>query len=313
MTLSILYRGHLESCNNGCEYCPFAKKREGRAALARDRDALARFVAWVAKETARPQSIFFTPWGEALVRRWYRDAITTLSHLSHVRRVAIQTNLSAPLGFLERVNRDKVALWCTYHPEWVGRPRFLDKIRQLDSLGVRHSVGVVGMRRFIPEIQALRAEVPASTYVWVNAVKSYGGGEGYTKEDLATLREVDPLFDVNLRAHPSRGDACRTGETVVSVDGEGVVRRCHFVREPIADLYQPGSLDRALAPRPCPNESCGCHIGYVHLEELALYAAFGDGVLERAPSGGLLQLRRAANARSSNRCGSSPSLVTPLR
>ncbi|HTE17442.1 MAG TPA: hypothetical protein VK689_03550, partial [Armatimonadota bacterium] len=41
----------------------------------------------------------------------------------------------------------------------------------------------------------------------------------------------------------------------------------------------------ALAERPCPNETCGCHIGHVHLDRLKLYPVFGDGVLERIPVG----------------------------
>ena len=36
-----------------------------------------------------------------------------------------------------------------------------------------------------------------------------------------------------------------------------------------------------LTARPCTNATCGCHIGYVHMNELDLYSVFGDGVLER--------------------------------
>ena len=35
--LRFLYRGPLESCNYGCVYCPFAKKVDSRADLAKDR------------------------------------------------------------------------------------------------------------------------------------------------------------------------------------------------------------------------------------------------------------------------------------
>jgi hypothetical protein len=68
------------------------------------------------------------------------------------------------------------------------------------------------------------------------------------------------------------------------VDGEGVMRRCHFVREPIGSLYSP-DWRSALVERPCPNPTCGCHIGYVHLDRLGLYPVFGEGVLERIPAG----------------------------
>ncbi len=44
MTLSILYRGPLSSCNYACWYCPFAKRREPRTELAADREPLAPFV-----------------------------------------------------------------------------------------------------------------------------------------------------------------------------------------------------------------------------------------------------------------------------
>ena len=35
----------------------------------------------------------------------------------------------------------------------------------------------------------------------------------------------------------------------------------------------------------CVNGTCGCHIGYVHLDRLKLYDTFGSGVLERIPLG----------------------------
>jgi hypothetical protein len=69
---------------------------------------------------------------------------------------------------------------------------------------------------------------------------------------------------------------------VIAVDGDGTIRRCHFVREPIGNLYEDG-WKAALRRRPCPNATCGCHIGYVHMDDLGLDRVFGDGVLERVP------------------------------
>lgn len=74
------------------------------------------------------------------------------------------------------------------------------------------------------------------------------------------------------------------GESVISVDGEGTVRRCHFVKAELGNLYD-GSYRRALGPRACPLAVCDCHIGYVHLESLPLYDVFAGGVLERIPAG----------------------------
>lgn len=287
MSLSILYRGPLESCNYACGYCPFAKKKDSREDLRRDRDALARFVSWVVTRGEREMSVLFTPWGEGLVRAWYREALVSLSEAPQVARAAIQTNLSAPLAFLDRAPEGKIALWATYHPDFTTLARFVSRVTEARARGARVSAGVVGLRERVGEIEALRAALPGDVYLWVNAAKSEARGATgayYTHMDLARLRAVDPLFDVNLADHPSAGRPCRTGASVLSVDGAGDVRRCHFVREVIGNLYD-GTLDAALRERPCPNATCGCHIGYVHLDPLGLYPTFEGGVLERVPAG----------------------------
>jgi sulfatase maturation enzyme AslB (radical SAM superfamily) len=93
MNLSILYRGPLSSCNFACDYCPFAKRTETREQLARDRECLSRFVAWAGTRTSDALGVLFTPWGEALVREWYQDALADLTRMPHVTKAAIQTNI----------------------------------------------------------------------------------------------------------------------------------------------------------------------------------------------------------------------------
>src|SRR5881275_1650192 len=106
MKLSILYRGPLSSCNYGCGYCPFAKHRETYEEHEHDRRALERFVEWVAVHPLEDQiAIFFTPWGEALIRRRYQEAFVRLSSLPQVTKVAIQTNLSSRLDWAERCDK----------------------------------------------------------------------------------------------------------------------------------------------------------------------------------------------------------------
>jgi hypothetical protein len=283
LSLSILYRGPLSSCNYDCGYCPFAKRRESAAELARDRAALGRFVDWVAARSADDRlGVLFTPWGEALTRRWYREALTRLSHLPQVARVAAQTNLSCGLDWVSGFDRTRLALWATFHPGQVARPRFVAKCFRLHRLGVRFSVGVVGLREHFAEIAALRGELPEDVYLWVNAYKDRP--DYYQAEEVEWLTTVDPLFPVNNRRHPSLGHPCRAGSSVISVDGDGTVRRCHFIREPLGNLYD-AAFEDLLRERLCTNATCGCHIGYVHLDDLGLYPVFGDGVLERIPAG----------------------------
>jgi MoaA/NifB/PqqE/SkfB family radical SAM enzyme len=280
LDLSILYRGPLSSCNFGCAYCPFAKRHETAAELADDRRALGRFVDWVAGQAEDRISVLFTPWGEALTRRWYREALARLTNLPHVGRAAIQTNLACGLDWVERCDKDRLALWATFHPSEVARGEFVARCRELDRRGVRFSVGIVGLKEHLAEAEALRRELPPHVYLWVNAYKP-GLGD-LSSEEAERFEAIDPLYPINTVRHPSLGRLCRAGRSVVSVDGDGTMRRCHFIREPIGNLYEPG-FEAALIERPCSNATCSCHIGYVHLDDLHLYPVFGAGVLERIP------------------------------
>ncbi|TDQ53793.1 STM4011 family radical SAM protein [Actinorugispora endophytica] len=283
-TLSVLYRGPLASCDYDCPYCPFAKRRDTPGQLRADRAALDRFTDWVAEQAgANPGtrlSVLFTPWGEGLVRSWYRAAVTRLSHLANVERVAIQTNLSGRVEWLAGCDRSTAALWATFHPGQTPYDRFLAKCRRLGELGVRFSVGVVGLPEHLADARRLRADLADGVYLWVNAAE----GRSYTDAEAALWQELDPHFHYSRDPHRSLGLACRTGDTVVSVDGEGTVRRCHFLPTELGNLYD-GSFAARLRPRPCPAASCDCHIGYVHLEPLDLYEVFRGGVLERIPAG----------------------------
>jgi MoaA/NifB/PqqE/SkfB family radical SAM enzyme len=276
--LDILYRGPLASCNYGCEYCPFAKRVDTREQLATDRTQWERFVAWARVRTDVDLGILVTPWGEALIRRWYQEGMAELSHLPHVGRVAAQTNLSGSLAWISSANPRRLALWCTYHPEWTSLDAFLAQTARLADAGIRFSVGVVGQREYSAAARAIRAALPADTYVWINAVKALD----YSDDEVAGWEAIDPLFRINNRRWPSAGRACGAGERAISVDGEGTMRRCHFIAEPIGNLYA-DDWRASLVPRACTNADCHCHIGYVHLDYLELSKVFASGLLERIP------------------------------
>jgi MoaA/NifB/PqqE/SkfB family radical SAM enzyme len=276
---NILYRGPLSSCNYACAYCPFAKHAESHAELEGDRQALDRFLRWIAAQEDR-FGVLFTPWGEALIRPWYQDALAFLSHLPQVERAAIQTNLSAKMSWIERCRLDRLALWATFHPTEVARDRFVAKVRALHERGVRLSVGVVGLREHFDEIARLREELPNDIYVWINAYKRVSGY--YRDSEVNFLTGIDPNFPTNNQHHASQGEPCAAGETSFTVDGQGRIRRCHFVGEPIGSITDP-NWRACLQPRPCPNATCGCFIGYVNMKRLEQAAVYGDGILERVP------------------------------
>ena len=281
LKLTVLYRGPLESCNYACWYCPFAKRQESAVDHERDAAALERFSQWIAAQTDLRLSIFFTPWGEALIRRRYQRTIAWLSTLEHVEKVAIQTNLSARLDWAEQACKPKIGLWATYHPGQVDRERFVAKCYEAVARSMPISVGVVGLREHETEIAALRAALPTSIYVWINAYKREPNY--YSDELLVHFSTIDPLFPYNNQRHPSYGQRCRTGNSVIAVAGDGTIKRCHFIPQPLGNIYDP-AWRNVLQERPCTNTSCGCHIGYVHLERLGLDHIFGTGILERIPS-----------------------------
>ncbi|MBC3217763.1 STM4011 family radical SAM protein [Serratia fonticola] len=281
-SLSILFRGSLSSCNYGCVYCPFAKHVENTAERQRDNDSLRRFTQWAQEQRDLKLSLFFTPWGEALVRKPYQRALIELSHAEHVEKVVFQTNLSSRLDFLVQARTGRIALWVTYHPDEVALSDFIAQCNYLIDNQVRFSVGVVGRPSHFAAITALRAALSPEIYLWVNAYRNGSRLYPYTGDQRAFLSQVDPLFSLNARDYPSRGKACMTGESVISVDQDGAIRRCHFVGQIIGNIYQEDFL-QTLISRLCPRSRCYCHIGYVHMPELELYQVFQDGILERIP------------------------------
>ncbi len=284
--LRVLYRGPLSSCNYDCAYCPFAKHVSDREELRRDQASLERFVDAVERNTDQTFQILFTPWGEALTHRWYWRAITRLTAMTHVRKVAAQTNLSWRPELAKRAvesdaARARFGLWTTFHPTETTVDRFIEKVRALDGFSV--SVGIVGLRENMGYAEELKARLPSHAHLWVNAYKS--DGPGYYRDDEAErYAMLDREFALNNVRHPSRGKPCRAGTHAISVNGLGETRRCHFVDQVVGNFFtDPLASLLNTEPAPCPNETCGCYIGYVHLEELAQYELYGDRLMERVP------------------------------
>ncbi len=275
----ILYRGSLSSCNYGCGYCPFAKTTNTREELDRDRDQLNQFVDWV-EANRQPIGVFFTPWGEAIIHRYYREAMVRLSRFEHIHRVAVQTNLSGHLDDLAAARTDRLAVWATFHPGETDVPRFLKRCDCLRELKIQFSVGVVGFHEHFKIIAELRGLLHDEVYLWINAPKS--SGIDYSETDMQFLTSIDPYFRWNTERWPSRGKPCQTGLTSFTVDGEGDVRRCHFVDGIIGNIYS-DEVWKHLYRRACPNATCGCHIGYVHRDDFQLEQLYGENLLERIP------------------------------
>ncbi|TYP79218.1 STM4011 family radical SAM protein [Paenibacillus methanolicus] len=280
MKAVLYYRGSLSSCNYDCPYCPFSKNKDSAATLAKDRDQVRAFVEWVkAQQPAGHRlSVFFNPYGEGLIHRWYREAMVELSHLAHVDKVAIQTNLSAKLDWTDRLNRETGAFWATYHPGQTDEASFIRQCLRLHERGIPLSVGTVGVRSAFDAIASLRRALPSELYLWVNAYKDKT--DYYAEADLVFLRDIDPLFDLNAADYESAGKRCGAGQDVFYVQGPGLVKRCYKDRQVIGHLYREG-LEGLARERLCRMNACDCYIGYIHMPDLNLRDTYGDRLLER--------------------------------
>ncbi|WP_310428341.1 STM4011 family radical SAM protein, partial [Chamaesiphon sp. VAR_48_metabat_135_sub] len=200
-----------------------------------------------------------------------------------VTKVAIQTNLACDLDWVKDCNLDILALWTTFHPTEVSIEKFLVQCQILDLHNVKYSVGIVGLKEHQTQSQLLRQQLDPNIYLWVNAYKRQL--DYYTSADIDLFTQIDQLFPINNQVYNTFGKPCRTGHQVITVDGEGTMRRCHFIPDSIGNIYDP-NFEESLFPRTCQNQVCRCHIGYVHLEEFNLDKVYGDGILERIPSAG---------------------------
>ena len=281
MKLTLSYRGSLSSCDYACHYCPFAKTHDDATAREQDKQSLVRFLAWVEsrqnKDTLR---ILFTPWGEALIRKWYRDAIIRLSHMNHVSKVTIQTNLSSPIDWLAQSNTGSVSLWITYHPGETPQDTFIKKLFALDYMGVKFSVGMVGKKEYLKDAQWLKRNLPEHTYLWVNAYKDELNY--YSTTDIERFQEIDPLFQLNLKNYSSYRQPCNAGETNAHIDSSGNIYPCHFLKKSLGNIYL-DEIHELLKPGNCSLQVCDCYIGYVHLKKFNAASVYGEEILSRIP------------------------------
>lgn len=285
MSLLVLFRTRLEWCNFTCHYCPWnaTLNHVSHEALREDERRLRQIVERIA-ELPHPVEFFITPKAEYLVLPYWRAAVAQLLSLPQVERVTVQTNLSFDVpGFLANVEVRKLALWTTYHPTEVdadGLARLHENWRLLQERGVPFSVGIVGTRENLPQAEALRQQLDAGVYLWVNAYKREAGY--YTEEERFRIRAIDPYFDLNDQHYPSQGQPCTAGQRAVYLDDVGDLRRCFFVGEVLGNLYRDGWVTLE-APLGCPVRTCHCYVGHMHVVELGFRSIYGKHLAARIP------------------------------
>lgn len=233
----------------------------------RDREALWNFIAQMKKENNK-HAVQIVPYGEALVHTYYWHAMAELSQIELLEYIGCQTNFSFPvekmLGIYEEYHgkKEKLRLWCTFHPSMTTIERFVEQCRKLELAGIAFSVGMVGNPKEIPTLLELRKQTPDSIYVWVN--KMDGRKESYTAEELEIFEKIDPYFSLQMEHRKADLQKCRQS---VFYEADGSKYFCNL---------HAASKGKAVG-NGCGRRECNCYLAYSNrtdMEELLFFQPY---------------------------------------
>lgn len=235
--------------------------------MERDKEALWKFIPQIKKESTK-HAVQIVPYGEALIHEYYWHAMAELSQIELLEYIGCQTNFSFPVAKMLRIyeechgKKEKLRLWCTFHPSMTTVERFVEQCRKLQETGVAFSVGMVGNPAEIPKLLELRRQLPDSIYVWVN--KMDGRKENYTAEELEIFKKVDPYFTLQIKHRKADLQKCRRS---VFYEADGSKYFCNL---------HAASKGKATG-NGCGRKECNCYLAYSNrtdIEELLFFQPY---------------------------------------
>ena len=277
----IYYRGSLDFCNYKCEYCPFSKSSANDEKLEIDRFELKRFVEKI-RENESALSIFFIPYGEALIHKYYMQTIAELSCRENIKGVGIQTNNSFSVDMFNSIikeygaSKEKLRLWCSFHPSQIDVDSFYRQCEKIIESDIAFSVGAVAISSNLGMITELREKLPSQVYLWLN--RADGAVKDYTEEEIAKFTSIDPYFQLEVTRPKSDFLNCSAGKTSVLVNANGKLVPCVYARSSFGNFY----TERRVSEF-CRSGACNCFISYSNRENIELLNRFGEEKRFRMP------------------------------
>lgn len=268
MGKQFFYRGYLTSCNYACGYCPFSKRKMTEEQRRKDQEALEKFLCQMEGETEK-HALLIVPYGEALIQEYYWVAMARFSQIPSEEYVGCQTNLSFPVEKMLSVyeasggEKQKLRLWCTFHPSMTTVETFVMQCKQLEQAGIAYCVGTVGNPDEIVRIQKLREQLPEHVYVWINQMD--GRKRNYTEEEIRRFQEIDPYFTLELKHYPADSSKCRKS---VFQEADGSRYFCNLHAAQAGGEYT--NLN-------CRRKECSCYLAYCNrtdVEELFFFEPY---------------------------------------
>lgn len=274
----IFYRGLLKSCNYSCAYCPFSKHVSERE-LKKDRVELERFVHFMEQRTD-VGAVQIVPYGEALIHEYYWKAMAVLSRLPRLELVGCQTNLSFPVEHMLKVFREaggckeKLRLWCTFHPTMASEEQFLSQCRLLEKEEVSFCVGAVGVPEQREILQQLREKLSKEVYMWVNPMD--GLGRAYTDAEREDFSKIDAFFPYLLKhnkAQPGQCKGCRREALFIQANGD--VTPCNISRKKLGNIYESYDWETPIEIKSCGQRECSCYLAYSNRKDMPEMICYG--------------------------------------
>ncbi|MBR4083217.1 MAG: STM4011 family radical SAM protein [Lachnospiraceae bacterium] len=274
----IFYRGLIKSCNYSCAYCPFSKHVSKRE-LEADAVELVRFVHFVEQRTD-VGAVQIVPYGEALIHEYYWEAMAVLSKLPQLELVGCQTNLSFPVEHMLKVFqqaggcREKLRLWCTFHPTMVSGECFLNQCKLLEKEQVGFCVGSVGVPEQRERLTQLREKLSKAVYMWVNPMD--GLGRPYTEAEIADFVKIDAFFPYLLKHTKAQAAQCKGCQgKALFVHSNGDVTPCNISRKRLGNIYQSYDLEPPLEIKGCGQRECSCYLAYSNRMDMPEMVCYG--------------------------------------
>lgn len=271
------YRGSLKSCNYTCYYCPFSKKKATSEEINRDRKELADF--FINLDNSSKKNIFITPYGEALIHKYYREEIEKNILRDDIENIGIQTNLSLDVvSWLEGMKStnlplDKINLWITCHFEQTDYKKFLSKINHIYR-DINISVGVVGIPEDYDKILKLRKDLPREVYLWINEYSKIMGE--YSQDLIEKFQSIDPIFYRKNEIDFSK--SCSCGGESFFVEGSGKVKLCNRNPRILGNFYKKSYFQR----KGCTKKNCDCYLTFSKFDS-DVFNFFGSKKFYRIP------------------------------
>lgn len=142
------------ACNYDCSYCWFHKRWDLYESGNRYLPASEWKHHWARFNEKHGPALIYITGGEPFT---YPEFIEILEDLGRENVVMISTNLSWDVEpFLRRVNRDRVGILVSYHPDFVkDEDAFIEKILRLRKAGFSASISVVAYPPFLPHLREM--------------------------------------------------------------------------------------------------------------------------------------------------------------